>query len=217
MSAHRRAGACGRGTAGGAEELAVGAGEQLGVVAVSRNLDGCAARRDADHGGVVAEPLDLAGKGWAVLLQVVGANNFVAEEERALRPDEDVADPVPVAAAPFRAKAVDLSAGDTDGAAKRAGLALDPALARKNERGKRHQDDEIDAEYGEQRDQHGSLLFRSPAWRSRPGARFRSGARSCRRTKRAGCRGAGSGTSPCLPSSGSSSPPGCPRVARDRT
>ena len=32
---------------------------------------------------------------------------------------------------------------------------------------------------------------------SRAGTRSRSGARSCRRTARAGCRGAGSGTSPC--------------------
>ena len=40
--------------------------------------------------------------------------------------------------------------------------------------------------------------------------RSRSAARSCRRTARAGCRGAGSGTSPCPRWSGSSCPQGCP-------
>src|SRR5512133_154614 len=106
-------------------------------MAVGGNLDGCAARGDADDGGVVAEPLDLAGEGWAVLLQVVGGNDLVAEQKRALRPDEDVADPVPVATAPLRAKTVDLPAGDPGGAAKGTGLALDPSLAREHERGKR--------------------------------------------------------------------------------
>jgi hypothetical protein len=37
-------------------------------------------------------------------------------------------------------------------------LALDPTLPPEHERGKRDQDDEIDAEHGEQRDQHGPHL-----------------------------------------------------------
>jgi hypothetical protein len=76
-------------------------------------------------------------------------HQLVPEHERGLRPNEDLADPVPVATAPFRAKTVDLSVGDPDDAVKGAGLALDPALAREHERGKRDQDDEIDAEHRE--------------------------------------------------------------------
>jgi hypothetical protein len=65
---------------------------------------------------------------------------------------------VPVATAPFRAKTVDLSVRDPDDAVKGAGLALDPTLRREHDRGKRDQDDEIDAEHREQRDHHGSHL-----------------------------------------------------------
>jgi hypothetical protein len=93
--------------------------------------------------------LDLVGACWALLVQPVGGHQLVPEQERRLRPDEDVADPVPVATAPFRSKTVDLSAGDPDDATKGAGSALDPTLAREHERDKRDQDDEVDAEHGE--------------------------------------------------------------------
>jgi hypothetical protein len=71
---------------------------------------------------VVAEPLDLIGACRALLVQPVGRHQLVPEHERRLRPNEDVADPVPVATPPFRAKTVDLSVGDPDDAVKGAGV-----------------------------------------------------------------------------------------------
>jgi hypothetical protein len=114
--------------------------------------------RDSDHAGVVAEPLDLTAACRTLLVQPVRGHQLVPEQERRLRPYEDVADPAPVATAPSRAKTVHLSVGDSDDALKSAGLVLDPTLAREHERGKRDQDDEIDAEHREQRDHHGSRL-----------------------------------------------------------
>lgn len=96
---------------------------------MSRDLDGGAVGPELHDDAMVAESLDLVGACRTLLIQPVGGDEFVAEQERRLRSDQDVTDPAPVPASPLRSKPVDLAAGDPDDAAEGSGLALHPALA----------------------------------------------------------------------------------------
>ena len=87
----------------GIGRLAIGPEQEFGVLALGSDFHCCPARRDPDHAGMLAEPLDLIGARRTLLVQPVGGYQLVPEQERRLRPNEDVADPAPVATAPFRA------------------------------------------------------------------------------------------------------------------
>src|SRR5664279_357404 len=100
--------------------------------------------------------------------ETVDRYQFIAEHERCLAPDEDVADPAAGTALPFRAEAVDVAAGHPDRSSELAGLSFEPQSASDHERREHRDDDQIDAESDEQRDQHG-LPFR-PAGRPTRGA-----------------------------------------------
>jgi hypothetical protein len=134
----------------------IGAADQLDVLGIGGDLDLRVPHAEANQVRVIPEPFDLAGSRGSQLIQAVSEHELVPEEERRLRPDQDVPDPAPIPATPLGGQTVVLSARDTDRAAKDAVLPHHPALARDHERGKHHQDDQVDPEEGEKRDQHGA-------------------------------------------------------------
>jgi len=134
----------------GDDGLAVRAEEQFALVVMSSDLYHRAAAPEPHDDGVLAESLDLIGDRRTLPIQPVGGHELVAEQERPLRPDQDVADPAPVSAPPLRPKTVDLAVRDPDDAAERPWLALHPALPRKHEGKESGDDDQIDTEDGEQ-------------------------------------------------------------------
>jgi hypothetical protein len=104
---------------------------------------------------VVAEVLDLVRAPGPLPIQAVDGHQFVAEQEGGLRPDEHVTDPASVAAVPLRPETADVAVHCPDDAPEGAGLVPHPALTADHGRADRHEDDQIDAEQGEQRDDHG--------------------------------------------------------------
>jgi hypothetical protein len=132
-----------------ASRFAVRAEEELRGGAVGGHFGSCSTYPQLYDDGVVAEPLHLVGACGTLLSQAVGGHEFVSEQERRLRPHEDVADPAPIPATPVRSEPVDLSAIDPNGAAKGSGLPRHPAFATKHERGEHNEDGEIHAENGQ--------------------------------------------------------------------
>jgi hypothetical protein len=112
----------------GRAELSIRAEDQLTVIAVGGDLGHCRAHLQAQDRGVVAESPDLIAIGRTLLVHAVGGYELVPEQERRFGPDEDVADPAPVAATPLRAKTVDLTTGDANGARKAPGCRMTQRL-----------------------------------------------------------------------------------------
>src|SRR4051812_41475108 len=105
-----------------------------------------AADPEPQHDGVLAEPLDLVGDCRTLLIQTVGGHELVAEQERRLRPHQDIADPAPVPASPLGPETVDLAVRDADDAAERPWLTFHPALTREHEGEENRDDDQINTE-----------------------------------------------------------------------
>ena len=125
------------------------------MLLLGRDLHRRTVRRQFDHDRAVAEPLDLTRLRVPLACHAVDGDELVAEQERRLRPDEDVADPAAVAPPPLRAEAVDLPVDDADRTLEVTRLALEPASPRDESHHQRYQDDEVDPEDCEERDEHG--------------------------------------------------------------
>jgi hypothetical protein len=132
----------------------VRAQKQPAVLTAGGDLHRGGAGPEPDHDGVVAEPLDLVGVRGTLPVQAVGGHELVAEQEGRLRPDEHVANPPPVAAAPLRTQPVDRAVRCPDRAGEDAGLVPHPPLAAEHGRDERNQHDKVHAEHGEQRNDH---------------------------------------------------------------
>src|SRR5437773_2623209 len=77
----------------------------------SRNLDLGAAGRELDDGRFVAQPLQAIGVCGVLPGETVDRYQFIADHERCLGPNEDVANPAAGTSLPFPAQTVDVAAG----------------------------------------------------------------------------------------------------------
>ena len=126
-----------------------GKGRGGAVFVRSSDLDKCAPGSHADDDRSVPKVLDLIGRFGTFALETVESQNFVSEQQRPFGPDEDLANPTAVPAAPFRPNTVQLAVRDPDLTAKRAGLALYPTLPSLHRGEEKDNDDQIDPEHGE--------------------------------------------------------------------
>ncbi len=76
-----------------------------------RNLDLGTAGRELDDDRYAAQPLQSVGVPGMLPAETVDRYQFIADQKWCLGPDEDVANPATGTALPFRAQAVDVTAG----------------------------------------------------------------------------------------------------------
>jgi hypothetical protein len=138
---------------------------KVAAVCGSGDLDPGAAGRERDHDRLVARPLHAAAVLGMFPQETVGRHQFIAEHQRRLAPDQDVADPAARTALPLRAQALDVAARHPDRSREFAGLPFEPPPAPEHERRESHDDDQIDAEDGKQCDHHGFPALPASAFR----------------------------------------------------
>ncbi len=89
-------------------------GHQDVMLSPPRDLDLCAAGRELDDDRFIAQPLQAVGVRGMLPAKTVDWYQFIADHERCLGPDEDIANPAAGTAHPFPAQAVDVAAGLPD-------------------------------------------------------------------------------------------------------
>jgi hypothetical protein len=142
--------ACGRIT----RRPALRAQNELVILTSGGDRCGGAADLETRRNRIVAEPLDPVQTDGVLLVNDVGGQDVVADEQRSVGPDKDIAHPMAVPDPPLLSDTVELSVHDPDRSAEGTVLARDPSAPREHEADDRGDDDQVAAKDSEQGDQH---------------------------------------------------------------
>ena len=129
--------------------------DQCPVLGPHGDLDAVAARGESDNERVVPEPSHLPFCGGPAIFDPVDGDDRVSQEQRCRCPDQHVAHLVPIAAPLPGPEAVEVAGGQMCGSSECTVPATHPSPPPEDGGEKHNDDDQIDAEEGEQRDQHG--------------------------------------------------------------